>query len=71
MTEEKEISQAIPSGEIIVEKHGMTRVFDEEGNHIPVTVLKLIKNVVSQVKTLEKDGYSSMKVAYGEKRETL
>jgi large subunit ribosomal protein L3 len=49
----------------------MTRVFDEEGNHIPVTVLKLIKNVVSQVKTLEKDGYSSMKVAYGEKREKL
>ena len=32
-------------------KAGMTRIFDANGNHIPVTVVKLIPNVISQVKT--------------------
>jgi len=49
----------------------MTRIFDENGNHIPVTVVKLIPNVISQVKTAEKDGYNAYQVAYHEKRETL
>ena len=71
MTEKKQESQGVPSGEIIVEKHGMTRVFDREGNHVPVTVLKIIKNIVSQVKTVEVDGYSALKVSYGEKRQKL
>ncbi len=52
-------------------KAGMTRVFDKSGNHIPVTVIKLIPNHVSQVKTLEKDGYESYQVSYGQKREKL
>lgn len=53
------------------QKAGMTRIFDESGNHVPVTVLKLIPNVISQVKTVEKDGYEAYQVAYGEKREVL
>jgi large subunit ribosomal protein L3 len=52
-------------------KAGMTRVFDQNGKHIPVTVIKLITNHISQVKTVEKDGYSAYQLAYGEKREKL
>lgn len=52
-------------------KAGMTRIFDDNGNHIPVTVVKLIPNVVSQVKTNDKDGYDAYQIAYGEKREKL
>lgn len=52
-------------------KAGMTRIFDKNGNHVPVTVVKLIPNVISQVKTVEKDGYTAYQVAYNEKRESL
>lgn len=52
-------------------KAGMTRIFDEAGNHVPVTVVKLIPNFVSQVKTQDKDGYEAYQIAYGEKREKL
>jgi large subunit ribosomal protein L3 len=52
-------------------KAGMTRIFDANGNHVPVTVVKLIPNVISQVKTAEKDGYTAYQVAYNEKRESL
>ncbi len=52
-------------------KAGMTRIFDSNGNHVPVTVVKLIPNVISQVKTKEKDGYGAYQVAYHEKRESL
>ena len=52
-------------------KAGMTRIFDESGNHVPVTVIKIIPNIISQVKTVEKDGYNAYQVAYSEKREKL
>ena len=52
-------------------KAGMTRIFDAEGNHVPVTVVKLVPNYISQVKTQEKDGYTSYQIAYYEKREKL
>ena len=52
-------------------KAGMTRIFDENGNHIPVTVIKIIPNLITQVKTTEKDGYCAYQVGYGEKREAL
>lgn len=52
-------------------KAGMTRIFDSNGNHVPVTVVKLIPNVISQVKTAEKDGYTAYQVAYHEKRASL
>ena len=60
---------SLPS--IIGVKAGMTRIFDESGSHVPVTVIKLIPNLVSQVKTKEKDGYDAYQVAYYEKRESL
>ena len=52
-------------------KAGMTRVFDESGNHVPVTVIKIIPNLVTQVKTTDKDGYNAYQIGYGEKREAL
>ncbi|MBL7664213.1 MAG: 50S ribosomal protein L3 [Bacteriovoracaceae bacterium] len=52
-------------------KAGMTRIFDKAGNHVPVTVIKLIPNVISQVKTKENDGYEAYQVSYNEKREKL
>lgn len=52
-------------------KAGMTRIFDESGKHVPVTVIKLIPNVISQVKTTETDGYNAYQVAFYEKREKL
>lgn len=56
---------------IIGQKAGMTRVFDEAGNHVPVTVIKLIPNVITQVKETSKDGYSAYQIGFYEKRENL
>ncbi len=53
------------------QKAGMTRIFDEHGNQVPVTVIKLISNHVAQVKTKEKDGYNAYQLAFYEKREKL
>ncbi|MBT3983493.1 MAG: 50S ribosomal protein L3 [Bacteriovoracaceae bacterium] len=52
-------------------KAGMTRIFDSNGNHVPVTVIKLLPNYISQVKASEKDGYTAYQLAYYEKREKL
>lgn len=52
-------------------KAGMTRVFDENGNHIPVTVVKIVPNLITQVKTTDKDGYNAYQIGFGEKRESL
>lgn len=46
-------------------KIGMTQIFDESGNIIPVTILKVGPCVVTQVKTKSKDGYDSIQVGYG------
>ena len=46
-------------------KIGMTQIFDESGNIIPVTILKVGPCVVTQVKTKAKDGYDSIQVGYG------
>jgi large subunit ribosomal protein L3 len=46
-------------------KIGMTQIFDESGNIIPVTILKVGPCVVTQVKTKSKDGYNSIQIGYG------
>ena len=46
-------------------KIGMTQIFDESGNIIPVTILKVGPCVITQVKTTEKDGYNAIQVGYG------
>ncbi|WP_419172822.1 50S ribosomal protein L3 [Halobacteriovorax sp.] len=66
-----ESSSSLALNTIYGVKAGMTRIFDEAGNHVPVTVIKLIPNKVTQVKTLDKDGYEAYQVGYYEKREKL
>jgi large subunit ribosomal protein L3 len=52
---------------LIGEKCGMTRVFLESGVSIPVTVVKVTSHSVTQVKTIEKDGYRAIQLATGSK----
>jgi large subunit ribosomal protein L3 len=47
-------------------KLGMTQVWDESNKLIPVTVIELAPNVVTQVRTPEKDGYNAVQIAYGQ-----
>ena len=46
-------------------KIGMTQIFDESGNIIPVTILKVGPCIVTQIKTILKDGYNSIQIGYG------
>lgn len=54
---------------LIGKKIGMTSLFDENGKNLPCTVLEVTPNAVTQVKTLEKDGYEAVQLGYGERRE--
>lgn len=56
---------------ILATKVGMTQIFDEDGTLTPVTVLQAGPCVVTQVKTVENDGYSAIQVGYGDIREKL
>ena len=53
---------------LVGRKSGMTRVFTEEGNSVPVTVVEVQPNRVTQVKTPETDGYSAIQVTTGSRR---
>lgn len=53
---------------LVGRKAGMTRIFTEDGVSIPVTVIEVEPNRVSQVKTVETDGYTSIQVTKGERR---
>ena len=46
-------------------KIGMTQIFDESGNIIPVTILKVGPCIVTQIKTVLTDGYNAIQVGYG------
>ena len=54
---------------LIGKKQGMTRIFTEEGRSLPVTVVSFETNTIVQIKTLEKDGYNSIQVTTGLKKE--
>ncbi len=56
---------------ILATKVGMTQIFNENGSLIPVTVLQAGPCVVTQVKTVENDGYAAVQVGYGDIREVL
>ena len=51
---------------VIGKKVGMTQIFDEQGLAIPVTVIKVDETVVTQVKTVETDGYDAVQLGFGE-----
>ncbi|MBU29160.1 MAG: 50S ribosomal protein L3 [Gammaproteobacteria bacterium] len=53
---------------VVGRKTGMTRVFTEDGVSVPVTVVHVEPNRVSQVKTVETDGYQAIQVTVGERR---
>ena len=53
---------------VIVRKLGMTRVFNDQGEHIPVTVLKLDESEVVSVRTHEKHGYTALQIGYGKRK---
>ncbi|MET1254476.1 50S ribosomal protein L3 [Aliikangiella maris] len=53
---------------IVGRKCGMTRVFDESGESIPVTVIEVSPNRITQVKTQENDGYQALQITTGERK---
>jgi len=53
---------------LVGRKSGMTRIFTETGSSIPVTVVEVLPNRVTQVKTAETDGYSAVQVTAGSKK---
>ena len=52
---------------LVGRKCGMTRIFTEDGVSIPVTVIEALPNRVTQVKTVENDGYRALQVTAGSK----
>ena len=55
---------------LLGKKIGMTSVFSADGKSIPCTVIEVGPCVVTQVKTLEKDGYEALQLGFIEKKET-
>ena len=55
---------------IVGKKIGMTRIFTEEGKSLPVTVIEAQPNRVTQIKTVERDGYSAIQVTKGKTKNT-
>jgi len=54
---------------LVGKKVGMTSVFNEEGKNIPCTVIEVKPNVVTQIKTVDHDGYNAVQLSYDEKKE--
>ncbi|MCA1904235.1 MAG: 50S ribosomal protein L3 [Cyanobacteria bacterium KgW148] len=54
---------------ILGTKLGMTKIFDSEGNSVPVTVVQAGPCPITQIKTPEKEGYSSIQIGFGEIKE--
>jgi large subunit ribosomal protein L3 len=53
---------------LVGRKVGMTRIFTDDGTAVPVTVLDVANNRVTQIKTQEADGYTAVQVTYGKRR---
>ena len=53
---------------LIGQKIGMTRIFTENGNSLPVTVIDVSNNRVTQLKNIDTDGYTAVQLAYGKKK---
>ena len=54
---------------LIAKKLGMSQIFDENGSVIPVTILQAGPCCITQVKTIDNDGYDAVQIAYGDKKE--
>ena len=64
MKHNKNIGRTIVSIGLLGNKIGMTQIFDESGNIIPVTILKVGPCIITQIKTEMKDGYNGIQVGY-------
>ena len=53
---------------LVGRKVGMTRIFTDDGGSLPVTVLDVSDNRITQIKTVENDGYAAVQVAFGKRR---
>lgn len=56
---------------LVGRKRGMTTIFNDSGASVPVTVIEVLPNRVTQVKTVENDGYRAVQVAWGARRQSL
>lgn len=56
---------------LVGRKRGMTRIFTEEGSSVPVTVVEVSPNRITQIRDAEKDGYSAIQVTCGSRRTSL
>ncbi len=56
---------------LVGRKRGMTRIFTEEGNSVPVTVIEVNPNRITQIREQESDGYAAIQVTCGSKRTSL
>ncbi len=65
----KDISNDLPLG-LVGRKVGMTRIFLEDGKSVPVTVLDVSGNTVTQIKTLKSDGYNGIQLGFGSKKKS-
>lgn len=66
MTTQTEQATAVPRKALLGRKLGMTQVWNEEGKVVPITVVQVDKNVVTQIRTPETDGYSAIQIGFGE-----
>ena len=64
MKHNKNIGRTIVSIGLLGNKIGMTQIFDESGNIVPVTILKVGPCIITQIKTEMKDGYNAIQVGY-------
>ncbi|MBV8783304.1 MAG: 50S ribosomal protein L3 [Gammaproteobacteria bacterium] len=56
---------------LVGRKAGMTRVFNDAGETVPVTVIEVLPNRITQVKAKDREGYSAVQVTYGTRRPSL
>jgi len=56
---------------LVGRKRGMTRIFTEDGNSVPVTVIEVSPNRITQIRDQEKDGYTAIQVTSGHRRTSL
>ena len=66
MTTLKQPAAEAPVRALLGTKLGMTQIWDEDGRLRPVTVVRVDTNVVTQIRTLENDGYEAVQLAFGE-----
>lgn len=69
MSDKQEANAAVKELGLVGKKVGMTQVFNEEGDTVPVTIIELADNVVTEVRTQEKDGYYAVQIGNFEAKE--